>query len=328
MQLMSLGYVGLAAENLADWRDYGTKFLGMQLIDRANSSLSFRMDDRQQRLIIQRAGAPAFFGWEVADAAALDALAARVDGAGHRVGHGTRDLAAQRGVTDLVHFHDPVGNRIEIFHGPAVADEPFVPGRNISGFRTGPLGMGHAVLTVKNIDQVAPFYVDLLGFRSTDFCLRPFKAHFFHINPRHHSLAFIETGTDGIHHLMMELFSLDDVGQGYDLIQHRPDAVSVTLGRHSNDYMVSFYARSPSDVLIEYGWGGRSIDPATWQAGEFKFGPSLWGHERDWLPPAGRAAARSLRESGAAAGQRQPVQVVPGNYDVGIGECPWWKRTP
>jgi catechol 2,3-dioxygenase-like lactoylglutathione lyase family enzyme len=182
------------------------------------------------------------------------------------------------------------------------------------------------VLTVTNIDQVVPFYVDLLGFRPTDFGLRPFKAYFFHVNPRHHSLAFIESGTNGIHHLMFELFSLDDVGQAYDLAQHDPNTISVTLGRHSNDFMVSFYARSPSNMLIEYGWGGRSIDPATWQAEEFRFGPSLWGHERDWLPKEGRDAARAMREGAAAVGQRQPVQVLHGNYELGIGACPWWDR--
>lgn len=326
MRVSSLGYVGLSAENLADWRDYGTQFLGLQLIDRANTSLSFRMDDRRQRLVIQRAGATAFFGWEVAGAATLDALAARVDGAGYPVTRGTRALADERGVADLIHFLDPVGNRVEIFYGPALASEPFVPGRSISGFRTGSLGMGHAVFTVKNVDRVAKFYSELLGFHPTDFCLQPFKAYFFHINPRHHSLAFIESGTNGMHHLMFETFSLDDVGQAYDLAQHHPEMISVTLGRHSNDYMLSFYARSPSNVLIEYGWGGRSIDPATWRAGEFQFGPSLWGHERDWLPEAARDAARTLREAGAAAGQRQPVQVIPGNYELGIGECPWWRR--
>lgn len=326
MQVSSLGYVGLAAENLSDWRDYGTRFLGLQLIDRVDSSLSFRMDDRQQRLVIQRAGAPAFFGWEVSDAATLDAIAARVEGAGFKVMHGTRTLADERAVADLIHFLDPVGNRVEIFHGPARASDPFMPGRSVSGFRTGMLGMGHAVLTVKNVERVATFYRELLGFRLTDFVLDPFKAYFFHVNPRHHSLAFIESERDGMHHLMFEMFNLDDVGQAYDVAQHRPELISVTLGRHSNDYMLSFYARSPSNVLIECGWGGRTIDPSTWQPAEFHYGPSLWGHERDWLPQQARDAARTLREAGAAAGQRQPVQVMPGNYELGIGECPWWNR--
>ena len=60
---------------------------------------------------------------------------------------GSRALADGAPRQDLIVFHDPVGNRLEAFHGAELATEPFKPGRSISGFRTGPLGMGHAVLT-------------------------------------------------------------------------------------------------------------------------------------------------------------------------------------
>ena len=145
----------------------------------------------------------AFFGWEVPDAAAVDAYAARLEQAGVAVTRGTRALADERRVADLIAFDDPVGNRLEIFHGAEIASEPFKPGRNISGFRTGTLGMGHAVLHVKSIHDVIPFYRDVLGFRLSDYMTRPFNAYFFHANPRHHSIAFIETGRNATHHLMM-----------------------------------------------------------------------------------------------------------------------------
>ena len=70
-----------------------------------------------------------------------------------------------------------------------------------------------------------------------------------------------------MHHLMVELFSLDDVGQAYDVALTQQDRVGVTLGRHTNDFMTSFYAKSPSSFMIECGWGGREIDPGNWQAG-------------------------------------------------------------
>ncbi len=117
--------------------------------------------------------------------------------------------------------------------------------------------MGHAVLTIERLDDVLPFYRDLLGFGLSDYILKPFRAFFFHVNPRHHSLAFIETGRTGVHHLMVELFSLDDVGQGYDIALMDKDSIGVTLGRHTNDHVTSFYSRSPSDFMVEYGWGGR-----------------------------------------------------------------------
>lgn len=322
--LQALGYVGFGSDKLDDWSAYATRFLGMQLVDKSAASLALRMDDRKQRVIIAREMAQSFYGWEVANAAALDALAARLEAAGVKVARAPAALVAERHVKDLIVFADPIGNRLEAFHGAELAAEPFRPGRTISGFRTGPLGMGHAVLTIERLDDVLPFYRDLLGFGLSDYILKPFRAFFFHVNPRHHSLAFIETGRNGIHHLMVELFSLDDVGQGYDIALMDKESIGVTLGRHTNDHVTSFYSRSPSDFMVEYGWGGRLVEPGNWKPEEYTIGPSLWGHDRRWLPDDKRAEARDMRLKNAADGVRYPVEVIEGNYRLMPGTCPWW----
>jgi 2,3-dihydroxybiphenyl 1,2-dioxygenase len=318
MALQALGYVGFGSADLDGWRQFGT--------ERSSSLLAFRMDDRKQRIVIDKSmpDGARFFGWEVADTAALDALAARLEAARIPVTAEPQTLADARRVRGLISFSDPGGNRLEAFHGAEIADTPFSPGRSISGFRTGPLGVGHVVLTVDDIDKVMPFYVDVLGFALSDYIEKPFRAYFFHINARHHSLALIETGKNGMHHLMVELFSLDDVGQSYDVALSEPERVNVTLGRHTNDLMTSFYARTPSSFMVECGWGGRDIDTQTWKPFEMTAGPSLWGHERVWLPSADREVAREMRMKAAAEGMRAPVQVMDGNYKLLAGTCPWW----
>jgi 2,3-dihydroxybiphenyl 1,2-dioxygenase len=326
MPVQALGYVGFGSAALDDWRQFGTGLVGLQAVERSPSLLAFRMDDRKQRIVVDRAmpEGERFFGWEVANAAGLEALAARLEQAQVEVTAEPQTLADNRRVRSLISFRDPAGNRLEAFYGAEIDDTPFSPGRSISGFRTGPLGLGHAVLTVKDINAVMAFYVDVLGFALSDYMQKPFRAYFFHINARHHSLALIETGRNGMHHLMVELFSLDDVGQSYDVALSKPDRVNVTLGRHTNDLMTSFYARTPSSFMVECGWGGREIDPATWQPVELTDGPSLWGHERVWLPPADREVAREMRMRAAAAGLRAPVQVIDGNYRLMSGTCAWW----
>jgi 2,3-dihydroxybiphenyl 1,2-dioxygenase len=326
MPLQALGYAGFGSADLDDWRQFGTGLVGLQAVERSASLLAFRMDDRKQRIVIDRAmpDGARFFGWEVADAADLDALAARLEKHQVHVTAEPRTLADARRVGGLISFRDPAGNRLEAFYGAEIDETPFSPGRSISGFRTGPLGLGHAVLTVENIDAVMPFYVDLLGFGLSDYMTKPFRAYFFHINARHHSLALIETGKNGMHHLMVELFSLDDVGQSYDVALSQQERVSVTLGRHTNDLMTSFYAKTPSSFMIECGWGGREIEPKTWQPFELQDGPSLWGHERVWLPSTDREVAREMRMRAAAEGRRAPVQVMEGNYQLMPGACPWW----
>ena len=221
MSIQALGYLGLGASRLDDWSGFATGQLGMQAVDRGGSMRAFRMDDRKQRLILDSAWpeGECILGWEVADAAALDALAARLDSAGVAVRREPDAVADQRCVAGLVSFADPAGNRVEAFHGGQVAAEPFRPGRDIAGFRAGPQGMGHVLLMVPQVAPVLAFYRGLLGFRISDYMRAPVAAYFLHVNARHHSLAIVEGPRRAMHHLMLELYAFDDVGQGYDIAQ-------------------------------------------------------------------------------------------------------------
>lgn len=312
MSLLSLGYVGVRSTRLEDWSGFATRLLGMQRVDSGSGVQAYRMDDRKQRLVVSSAEGDGlgFLGWEVAGAPELDALAARLDAHGVAVQHGVRRLADERHVRDLIQFQDPAGNPLEAFHGAATASEPFTPGRAISGFLTGPLGMGHVVINVVDVEPLLPFYRDVLGFHITDYGLKPYKLYFFHLNGRHHSFAMVGSGKASFHHFMVELGSLDDVGQGYDLAQMDENRVAYTLGRHTNDWMTSFYAHSPSGFFVEYGWGARVIDPDTWQPHETFDGPSFWGHERLYLEPEQRKALRDMRLDAAARGVRATVNAA------------------
>ena len=128
--ITALGYLGVRTDRLPDWSDYAGGQLGMQEVERGAGQVAFRMDDRRQRLIVtaEPGAALACMGWEVADAASLDRLCARLSDAGVEVSPGARDLADRRFVTDLALARDPAGNRLEFFHGPMLTEDPFVPG--------------------------------------------------------------------------------------------------------------------------------------------------------------------------------------------------------
>jgi catechol 2,3-dioxygenase-like lactoylglutathione lyase family enzyme len=179
--------------------------------------------------------------------------------------------------------------------------------------------MGHAVLHVPDAAALVPFYRDVLGFRLSDYGTQPVPLYFFHVNGRHHSFAIIGSGKSGFHHFMVEYDNLDDVGQGYDLAMNGMAEVAYTLGRHTNDYMTSFYAHTPSGFFVESGWGGRIIDPDKWEPHETTTGPSFWGHERLYLEEAERSAFRQMRHDAALQGHRAPAVV----------NCPWlYNQTP
>ena len=57
MTIQALGYLGIGTDKLDDWTDYATNWLGMQPVDRGAGVRAFRMDDRKQRLVIDRLAA-------------------------------------------------------------------------------------------------------------------------------------------------------------------------------------------------------------------------------------------------------------------------------
>ena len=321
MGIHSLGYIGINSDKREDWSGFASGLLGMQLVDSGGRQQAYRMDEHAQRLIISgeqsdrksSSASLGYIGWQVTDSSSLSSLAAAVETSGISVTHGTSDLCERRYVSELVYFSDLDDNRIELFLNPTTVETPFQPGRSISGFKTGPYGMGHAVLHCNNIEKQIAFYRDVLGFSVSDFGLSPYPMYFFHTNGRHHSFALLGTGQQGFHHFMVEFDHLDDVGQGYDLALKNPQNIAYTLGRHTNDHMTSFYAVSPSGFFVESGWGGRIIDPESWQAHETFNGPSFWGHDRLQLTEVEREKFSSMRLANAEQGLRAPA----------IADCPW-----
>ena len=283
-----LGYLGLGVSDVDEWERFATQTLGLEANGRdEDGSLFLRMDEYHHRFILHPAGGDdvAYVGWQVTDEHELREVSQQLKAAGTTVQQGTQEEAQQRRVVGLIKFADPSGIPIEVFYGPPVSFErPFNSPLPISGFETGTMGLGHIVLGVDDLDRSVSFYRDVLGMRISDFIRFGQVAGsgrsmaFFHCNPRHHSLAMMPSRSEKrLHHFMLQVKDLNDVGAVYDMCQEQDVPVVRGLGRHTNDHMVSFYLRSPSGFEIEYGWGARVVDDSTWQVQWHSKG-SIWGH--------------------------------------------------
>ena len=291
--ISSLGYLRFESADVAAWREFGLKVLGMtEGRGPEEGALYLRMDDFPARLVIVPGASEKLLasGWEVADAAALAAVGRALADAGVPFKAGTVDELAARRVGSMLRAEDPAGNPLEVFCGAALEHRPAVSQYG-TRFVTGDLGLGHVVLPVPPGDDAAvDFYTEVLGFRLRDSMRMPAEFfggspgdspvwfRFLGCNARHHSLALAPLPAEaGLVHLMIETASLDDVGQALDRCARRGAPVSGTLGRHANDLMVSFYVRTPGGFDIEYGTDGRLVDDATWISRETT-AISLWGH--------------------------------------------------
>jgi 3,4-dihydroxy-9,10-secoandrosta-1,3,5(10)-triene-9,17-dione 4,5-dioxygenase len=290
--IRSLGYLRVESADIAAWRELGVKGLG--LVEGRGpepGALYLRMDDFPARLVIVPGERERLLaaGWEVAGEPELAQVERALAAAGVAVKAGTAAELAERRVGQLLRFDDPAGNAVEVFCGAALEHHPAVSPYG-NRFVTGAMGLGHVVLPVPGDDAALRFYADVLGFRLRDSMRMapelfgqpaggpPLWMRFLGCNPRHHSLALAPfPAPAGIVHLMIEVATLDDVGQAMDRCARRGRPASATLGRHANDLMVSFYVRTPGGFDIEYGTDGKLVDDATWVSRETT-AISLWGH--------------------------------------------------
>jgi 2,3-dihydroxybiphenyl 1,2-dioxygenase len=288
MSVSRLAYVGANATDLAAWRGYATEVLGLEIgPDSGHRLLYLRADERHHRLMINAAQNDdvAYVGWELADHRSLEAAAALLESDGVATQSGRPNELADRHVLEMVYFTCPhTGVRVELTTGNETVFAPaFRPTRQLSGFRTAELGMGHVVLYTSDVAAAADFYVRTLGFGVSDYEILPDGAilvAFLHCNARHHSLALIAHPNPprAIQHVMFEHIALDDVGTSYDICLQR-EITATSLGRHPNDRGLSFYFRNPSKWFFEYAWELRNIDPHNWTAESYALKPGdAWGH--------------------------------------------------
>lgn len=295
MQLSAeLGYLGLEVSDLVAWRRFATDILGLGIGQpRPDGSLPLRMDGHAHRFLLREGPADdvAYVGWQVAGAAELAAQRRHLADAGLAVTDGTPAEAAARGVAALVHLRDPQGLRVEIFHGAERGASGWRSAQMASGYHTDGLGMGHVLMNVNDSAAADRFWRDTLGFRLSDTVVASFAgtdihARFLHVNPRHHSLAYTELPgyPKRLQHFMLEVNSLDDVGLTLDRCQQAGVPIALSLGRHPNDRMVSFYGVTPAGFLFEVGWGAVTVDDDTWEVKTHR-GVSEWGHRPQATPP-------------------------------------------
>ena len=276
MYVRTLGYVGVEVADLDAFRRFFGPLAGAELLD-DDGGVVVRVDSWERRFLLTEGPADdvSFVGWEVADGAALDRMGERLSGSDPRAL--TADELAWRGVDAGFWCLDPDGVRTEIFYGPRQSSPFSAPLETV--FVTGEIGLGHVVLSARDLEAASAFYEGLLGFRLSDTArLGGVDVRFLRCNPRHHSLALVGVEAPRrAQHLMLEVADLDSVGRAYDRFR-AAEAAQTGIGRHSNDHMFSFYALSPAGFTLEYGWGGNLISGGPHVPSVFER-ESTWGHE-------------------------------------------------
>ncbi|OUM03807.1 VOC family protein [Variovorax sp. JS1663] len=284
---LRLGYLVFEARRPARWADFCHHMLDLPApVDNDDGSRGWRLDEAAQRLIVREGPADdlAALGLECADEVVLERLLARLRQGGVEVERADPALHQARRVQRLHRCTDPAGNTLELFAGMAGASAPFTSKAFPEGFRTGELGLGHAVLVSHDLAAMEAFY-RLLGFGVTERLATrvgpmDIRGLFLHCNRRHHSIALFDMPlSKRIHHFMLQAGRLSDIGIAFERAQRHKVPLSLELGQHPDpDGTFSFYGATPSGFDFEIGAGTRTIEPEGWDTQHTSV-TSAWGHK-------------------------------------------------
>jgi 2,3-dihydroxybiphenyl 1,2-dioxygenase len=284
--ISTLSYVVIEASDLSAWQAFAER-LGFHVIMRGEAELQLRMDDQSYRIIVSQGPLDDLktIGWLFPNIEALSMYIAELGRQGIAAEEASTELKAERQADALYTAIDLNGIQHEFAAGLPKTHDHFSSTQLQSKFLTDE-GLGHVLISTQDKVASIDFY-QRLGLSITDTIAEEIApgividATFMHVNQRHHSFAFAPMPPDvkRLHHLMVEVESIDDVGLAYDRCNKALDPIVMSLGKHPNDEMFSFYVQSPSGIAIEVGYGGKLIDYQNWQTESFSK-LSSWGHKQ------------------------------------------------
>jgi catechol 2,3-dioxygenase-like lactoylglutathione lyase family enzyme len=184
-------------------------------------------------------------------------LFAKVNAAGCRIIFAPKDLTEPGGGYGF-RFFSPDGLPFEVS-----ADVERGPARELKRWEGIPEKISHIVLHSPNHQAAVKFFIDVLGFRLSDW-LGDFMG-FLRCNAWHHRIAILP-GPPCLNHVAYDMLGVDDMMRGISRLKQLDVSIAWGPGRHTAGNNTFSYFVTPNGNAVEYTAELEQIDEETWQA--------------------------------------------------------------
>ncbi|MDI1294496.1 MAG: VOC family protein [bacterium] len=201
----------------------------------------------------------------------VDALHHKVVSAGCKIIFTSKELATLGGGYGF-RFFSPDGLPFEISSDVARRTP-----RALARWEGVPKKISHIVLHSPNHQAIVQFFVDILGFKLSDW-LGDFMA-FLRCNSAHHRIAFLP-GPPCLNHVAYDMLSIDDMMVGVNRLKQSGTDIRWGPGRHTAGNNIFSYFTTPAGFAVEYTSELEDVDFETHEAKVHIPGPKVmdqWG---------------------------------------------------
>ena len=242
LQVRRLGHATLATPDLERQVDYWTGAIGLQLVDRGkdHAVLATKLGQETISLVRDTTSHLRSVSFQVDPDSDLNEIARGIQKIGIP---SERRSDISPGVDQAIVFRDPAGILVEVFK-----DVRFHQ-RDKSDTGVGPLKFGHVANRVADVQKQAAFYIDVLGFRMSDWIGDHFV--FLRCGPDHHTVNFVHYEQPALHHIAFEVKDWAELQRGCEILAK--NEIQLVWGplRHVVGHNVAAYHRNPDNVRVE-----------------------------------------------------------------------------
>lgn len=242
IRVRRIGHVAFETPDLERQVDYYTQVLGLSLVERDRDAAYLASEQDHHSVVLRRGDQPrcARIGFQLAPGADLAEFERQVTAQGVRA---ERQSDGAPGQSSTLAFDDPKGTRMEVF----VERPPSPKPEESAGVR--PNKLGHVAFNVVDIHKVVRFYVDVLGFRETEWMADFFA--FLRCSPDHHTINLVDSQRVRLNHVAFELRDWAHVESACDFLARHGYHLIWGPGRHGIGHNIFTYHRDPDGHVVE-----------------------------------------------------------------------------
>ncbi|MCA1196989.1 VOC family protein [Sphingomonas sp. R647] len=246
-KVSEIRYVGYAVTALEEERAFYADVWGLESVPSDDGMVYFKAQGHDEHHVVRLRAADTKRIDVIALAADsrgdVDALHTKVQDAGCQIIHAPRDLTAPGGGYGF-RFFSPDGLPFEIS-----SDVARGPSREMVRWDGVPQKISHIVLHSPDHQAMVKFFVDVLGFRVSDW-LGDFMC-FLRCNSAHHRIALLP-GPACLNHVAYDMLTVDDMMRGISRLRKKGTDIRWGPGRHTAGNNTFSYFTTPSGFAVEY----------------------------------------------------------------------------
>ena len=242
IRVSKIAHATYETPDLDQQTEYYTDIIGLIVAAKEKDTVYLASTVDHHSVVLKR-GAKANcvrLGFQLAADADLDAFEKQTAAHGIKT---ARKKDPEPSIAEMVTFEDAKGTTMEVFKRDAFSHEKFT--------RKGivPFKLGHVAFHCVDVKKVTDFYCDVLGFRVSDWMGDFFS--FLRCGPDHHTINFMETGSNRHFHTAFELRDWSHMHEACDYLSLNGYKLLWGPGRHGIGHNLFAYHRAPNGLITE-----------------------------------------------------------------------------